>query len=460
MTARALPRPDPGLVLLPLLAGSASLLLVAASGADFAGLLLPGALAGLALLLVIVAGAARGLPLATGALFALTLAGLALTLRQRAYGETGLDWQNGVKLAVWLLIPAIALLRLRSLAPRLADPALALGLAYGGIALASALWSPTPAYTAANALGFIAYLLLAVMTVAALGRDRAVRLATLVLLAFVLAALAAGLLLPDMAWLPPGGEETAERLRGLSGHPNVLGQQAALLVILALAARRIGALAALPVFTAVAVGFGALLLTGSRTTLAATLVAALVVFLREHRLLLPGLALAGLAALLGLFLAALGRFPDPGPLFNHLSRSGSLAEVTTLTGRTDLWAVTLDLVAARPWLGWGFNGTEALIVGSVGRAFEGDPVNAHNMILQSLLGLGLLGSLPGFALLALLARRFLVTPDPVRDRVVLLTAIVGLAEVGLFATPVMLTLVFFLAIAASLPGETLRETGR
>lgn len=458
MTAALRPAPEPGLLWLPLLAGAGAIALTAGAGAELPALLLPAAALGAVAALVIALGTAQGSALATGALLALTLVGLSLTLRQRDYGETGLDWQNGAKLVVWLMIPLLALFRLRRIGPMLADPVLALGLAYGGVATLSALWSATPAYTAANGIGFIAYLLLGVMAVAALGRQRAIRLATLTLLAFILMALAASLLLPEMAWLPPSPEEAGYRLRGLSGHPNVLGQQAALLVLLALAARRIGTVSLAVMLAAVTSGLVALWLTGSRTTLAATLAAAGLLWLREHRILLPALWLIAAGVLAGLFLAALGLFPDLQATVGQLSRSGSIAEVTTLTGRTDLWAVTLDIIAERPLLGWGFNGTEALIVGSVGRAFEGDPVNAHNMLLQSLLGLGLLGSLPGFAMLALLARRFVLAPDPLRDRLLLLILIVGCAEVGLFATPVMLTLVTFLAVAASLDQHA--EAGR
>ncbi len=56
-------------------------------------------------------------------------------------------------------------------------------------------------------------------------------------------------------------------------------------------------------------------------------------------------------------------------MFGGLTRSGSVSELTTLTGRTEIWAVAADLIAQRPLLGWGYNGTEQLIADSVPTTF-------------------------------------------------------------------------------------------
>lgn len=394
-----------------------------------------------------VTGAARGRKWAIASLLVFVIFGLSLSLRTREYGETGLDWQNGLKMATWMLIVGVGIVQAKHFAPLFCQKAVALAGLFGLVALLSAGWSLTPAYTAANSMGVIAYLVLACLAVSALGIDATLRVVTFTLLAYIALALTASVLFPQMAWLPPSASEASFRLRGLSGHPNVLGEQAALLVTFALVARS-RQLVGRPILAcALFLGFTTLLASGSRTTTMATLVAWFVVALRERGLLLPAvLAALGFASIGGL-LASAGQIPNVEPLLGSLARSGSVNEIATLTGRTDLWTVAVDLIASRPWLGWGFNGTEALIVGSVGRAFVGDPVNMHNMYIQVVLSLGILGALPGLAMLGYMLVRMIYSPDRTRDQIVLLTMLIGLAEVSIFATPVLLTIAFFLAAA-------------
>ena len=86
---------------------------------------------------------------------------LSLAFRQRELGETGLDWQNGAKLAVWCAIIGMGALRWRDLIGFLRKPLTGLSFAFAVIALLSATWSEVPAYTAASAFGLVAYLILA-----------------------------------------------------------------------------------------------------------------------------------------------------------------------------------------------------------------------------------------------------------------------------------------------------------
>lgn len=400
--------------------------------------------AGFALVLI---AAALGRHWAVATLLVFVIFGLNLSLRQRVSGETGLDWQNGLKLVTWMLIPLVCLANFRRLLAYLREPTILLGALYGLLAIASGAWSLTPAYTVANALGFVAYLMLACLSVSVLGLAATLRLATLTLLAFVILGLAAAIVLPGAAWLPPSAFEASFRLRGLSGHPNVLGEQAAVLVTLAIICHRRGILGRWVFIAMLMTGFGALIAADSRTSAAAAIVACTVIELRERHYLRPMAAIALVAGAVALPFIAIGGLPSMAPFLGSLSRSGSATEIMTLTGRTELWAVASDLIARKPLLGWGFNGTEALMVGSVGRNFAGDPVNAHNMYVQTLLCMGFLGSLPAFAFLGIAIKRMVTRPDAARDQVVLLVLIIGIAEVGLFATPGLLTLAFFMVLA-------------
>lgn len=74
---------------------------------------------------------------------------------------------------------------------------------------------------------------------------------------------------------------------------------------------------------------------------------------------------------------------------------GSVGKDTTLTGRSELWPAVLQMVAKRPWLGYGYgafwdNSSESSIVI---QTVQWDAPNAHNGFLDLWLALGLLGVL-------------------------------------------------------------------
>lgn len=397
---------------------------------------------GLCLLMAVAAGSRQGI----AALLVLVAFGLTISFRVREYGDTGIDLQNGIKLLVWLVIPLIALFHLRRIRPLLREPAILLGLGFALVALSSSFWSPAPLYTGASAFGLLSYLLLACLVTVHLQEEALIRILLFAFVAIAVLALASAVLLSERAWLASMHYVAPPRLQGLSGHPNVLGEQMAVLITLAAIARRQRLINRGVFFLCLVLGMVVLEATNSRTMLAAVLFAWVVVALRQRGLLaLAFAALAGSASVILLAWAS-GYNPVPEALLVSFSRSGNTSELTTLTGRTELWQVAFELIRERPLLGWGYNGTEALFVSSVGRAFYGDPVNAHNMYLQAVVSLGLLGCLPLAFLLALLVKRMLVNPDPARDQFLLLVMIIGLAEVAIAATPVALTLVFFIFV--------------
>ena len=100
---------------------------------------------------------------------------LSLAFRQRELGETGLDWQNGAKLAVWCAIIGMGALRWRDLIGFLRKPLTGLSFAFAAMALLSATWSEVPAYTAASAFGLVAYLILACLAVRDLDQATAIK---------------------------------------------------------------------------------------------------------------------------------------------------------------------------------------------------------------------------------------------------------------------------------------------
>jgi O-antigen ligase len=380
-------------------------------------------------------------------LVAFVIVALSLSFRKRDLGDVGLDLQNALKLATWIMLLAIAVARWRCIAPLLREPMLALAFVYAMIAFASTAWSEVPAYTGATALGLFAYLGFGCVLIIDLDENLAIRIMMWTLLAFVVVGVIGGIAVPEVTWQPPSVTETRVRLQGFSGLPNSFGQQAGVFLLLAVIAHRKGLVGRAEFLGMLLLGSATVLAAGSRTTFIAVSLAWGLVAARNSRFggvvaftLLGGLSLV-------LVLAACDALPDITGVFGKLSRTGRESEILTLTGRTEIWHVAWTKFQERPLLGWGFNGTEALLLDSFEKSFDGTPVNAHNMYLQGLLSLGFLGSLPAFAYLLLLFTRFVTRPDPTRDLIVVFVLIEGLAEAIIFCSPELVFVVFSWVVA-------------
>ncbi|MEE8630478.1 MULTISPECIES: O-antigen ligase family protein [Methylobacterium] len=407
----------------------------------------PALAAVLAVLAIVLAGAAAARPAGVAILLVVVLAGLTIAFDQRQEGEVGLTPQNFLKLVVWLFLALVTLLQARRFLWLMRDPVLALTGLHVLVALVSAAWSLAPLYTLVNGIGLVGYLGLACLVAVRLPERTALRVTTGSLFALIGGGLVIGTLLPDLGWIPPSHGEPQWRFQGLSGQPNVYAQQAGYLLTLALCARRERHLSRGAVLACLVVAIVAILLSNSRTTLLACLLAWALVGLRERGRLRALAIPVGVAAALALLAGSLGGGTGLDGLFGGLTRSGSASELTTLTGRTEIWSVAADLIAQRPLLGWGYNGTEQLIADSVPTTFYGSHVNTHNMSVQLVLGLGFLGALPGLGFVAGLLWRLLRSPDPTRDQVTLLMVVSGLSEAPIFIMPALQNLVVFAVLA-------------
>jgi len=369
--------------------------------------------------------------------------GLSVGLTNHPPGETGLDWQNGSKLVIWSALLAWGIARWRLILPFVFNPAGALLAFLCALAGLSAFWSPVPMYTVACAVGFMAYFIFGAFLARYLPVDTVLRTLLWSLSVFTVLGLIAGLVSSDTAWLPPSVEENVYRLQGLALSPNSFGQLAALYGVIAMACLSRHIMSVKLFMAHIILGLTALALTGDRTVLIALIATTLLTGARHFNWVRYGLF--GLLALFaaGLFLTAMGSAPSLHETMQMFSRTGSVDEILTLTGRTEIWSAALDHVWERPLFGWGFNGTEALMTASMPRNFSGTAVNAHNMYLQLALTLGLVGLLPGLALIAMTVHAYFVRPLPFRDLIVGLIVFNGLAEADIFATPILTGLLFF-----------------
>lgn len=391
---------------------------------------------------------------ATGgwALMALAVAvagGSDLALRAEADDGGAIDLQSAAKLGLWLLGGVLLAAQPAAWARLRQSPALlALALFFVWGVLGSP-GSATPVYSVAAALGGMGVLALALVMAERLNPQQALRAWLLALALPVAASLLRGQLDPTAAMTAMDGGAQL-RLSGWFGSPNNLGRAAALLLLIAVLA----VVAARPeargrgivmLMLAAGIAVPALWQSESRGALLALLAALLWTAFAPR----PAWAAAAFAVIVAL-LAAMASWPWlADDLALSVSRSGRLEEVLSLTGRTEIWAASLDLAAQAPWLGHGFATSRELLPLAWQGAHGWTTTSAHNLWLQAALGGGLVAV--GLLVLGQLAwvSDALRRPRPEADAVVVFVLVLGLLEASA-AGPSINSLSFALAWALAL----------
>lgn len=422
----AAPPPWLALAWLAALSGVAVLLLVASphaatsrGGALLALVLLPAA----ALWLVQRAGVAGG--------GALALLGAAIVLVSdatlRGAPEQGLDVQSAAKFGLWVLGLLLWCWRRAELRRALGRAPTALLAGYGLWCLLGSAWSATPLYTAGAALAWLGLWTVAVVLATAL-TPRQGALALGAALAVAMAGSLALLALAPALALTPMDNGRLLRLSGLFASPNNLGRAAALLLLLgAVAAPGLRRGPALAVgLVAGVLGGACLLLSDNRGSMGALALAGVVALLGRR---LAALAALGLVAACGVLLLAVapGLADAVGAL---VSRSGQLDEVTTLTGRTEIWAASWRLIEQAPLLGHGFASSRELLPAAWNDGYGWTTTSAHNLWLQAWLTTGAVGLVLVLGAQGAWLWQALRRPQPLRDAVVVLVLAIGLTEAG------------------------------
>ncbi|HZS60646.1 MAG TPA: O-antigen ligase family protein [Gemmatimonadaceae bacterium] len=181
------------------------------------------------------------------------------------------------------------------------------------------------------------------------------------------------------------------RLMGLT-HPNNHAQECAAVIFCSIAAMRLMPQKKRFYMLTTILAFGFILLTRSRTSFLAVIVAlgfGALYIMPKRRVFGVGLVLAALVLVVSVY------GPDLVDSAKHallMGRQESAADVGTLTGRTELWAELLTYVGVRPVLGYGFEGFWGPIhTANVSLALGWVVPHAHNGYIEMLLDLGSVG---------------------------------------------------------------------
>lgn len=238
---------------------------------------------------------------------------------------------------------------------------------------------------------FVCVLLFTPTALAVLGNRRFFEIALLALVVNLLASWFLYLFLPQYGVKLEGVDEFGGTMRRMSGtsHPNTIAGMAGFAILITLgfhSANKMNGKLALTL-----VLFCGLTLVFCRTRVApiAVFLSLLIVyrnvwFRRDLFPLTLGLVGILIATLLAGFLMARG---IPELIADRFARSGEVEEITSVTGRNEIWAFTFEQIADSPLVGYGPGAAKAI--------YEQQEMllHPHNVVLAVTMASGLMGGL-------------------------------------------------------------------
>ena len=234
--------------------------------------------------------------------------------------------------------------------------------------------------------------------------------------------------------------EVFERMGGL-GHPNELGFYSANTVVLFSAlhyCRRISVMFALPV---ILLAFVTLATCFSRTSLLLTFVGLITVYRQEiftGKFVVAALLIALTVMPVGSYFYATGELDwFIADLGDKVSKSGSSDELSTATGRTEIWSYAIQKISEEPLKGYGY-GTQRFVM-------KDHSYHCHNIFLNYCMSSGILGGLLFLSMALFLLYGMWQTPRPEIDGLVMMILVGGFAEGLLIAPAPTAPMLFFLA---------------
>lgn len=379
--------------------------------------------------------------------FCLILFLMDASFRMRDFQDVSMDWQSLLKLAVWGGALLIGIVHFSSTRHSIIHTPVAALLLYAVWALTSTLWSESPYYTLGAAVSFMSLLLFAPVVIEKLTLQQILKAAVISFFVFLVLSWVLYFALPDMGrsiFISDSGSKVP-RLNGLAGQPTNLGRVSACLVGAAFLLVHLGFVRKRVALPLMLFGFVTLLFTQTRTALGGILLAIGFLFFRRRPVLLLLFLIVGLGSFF--FIQFELSEMNTTALLLHLSRSGNVEELITLTSRTDIWQFVLEKVRESPLIGHGYASSRVLISSGFASKWGWTTGSSHNMLLQNLLTTGIIGTIFVLFLLIRQAKQMFSDPSPFSDLIFIFIFINGLTEaIVLGGTPSMLSLLWMLSL--------------
>jgi len=439
LRASGLPVLLTGLTLVGFIAIQTTSILLAAD-ANWA-LFLPLMLIGMLVVLWVISRAIAGSTSAIIAYLALVLFITDGAFRVRGAGDIATDWQSALKFALWTGAGIIGVAHMPRLSTLLGRTGPACWLAYIVMAMVSASYAPAPAYSFGCAFSLLCLLAFAFAITTKLTESQFLSTLVITLTAFLLVGWVVYYKDPALgtSQFTINGGPIVTRMAGIAGQADNLGSVCAKYlgaIFLLWMSGRYRLLVALPL---AAIGIATLFAADAHTGMIAIAVAIAGTFAARSTW---GLFAAALTAALFFLIFYVGGF-DPNAIGSYVSRSGDAHEAFTLTGRVDIWNFVWQKVLEQPMFGWGYNSSKVILSHYFGFQ-DGLMVDtSHDLLLQSLLSVGFIGTAPILILLCYLIFQLISRPNFFRDLFLILIIVDGITDTGaLGTTPTVLTLLF------------------
>lgn len=383
-------------------------------------------------------GGGRGGPRTMLALFLLVLFITELSFRQRDLSDTTMDPQNLAKMAVWGCGLLVALLNWRHLREALREPVVVLMVAMIAWFAVTAAYSPIRLYSFGSAVALLSVVLFGVVVRRAVPEGMLLRGTIALLGTMLLVGLVLYVVAPDSAMAQMEGG-SIRRLAAPFGTPNSLGRVSALVILLVVLAVASGVLRwrSPLVLAPMAAALACLYLSQSRTAMAALALALVIMYLagRPQRLLAAGILVA-----MTVLVVVVSRVDVLDLLTSTVSRTGYSSEVTTLTGRTDIWRFAWSQIVQEPLLGYGHASSKHIFPLLYRQYWGWTTTHAHNMWLQVWFTAGVVGVVLLAGVFIAQFRYWLATRDKGSLALLTFVFVIGLAEAGHIAgAPSVLT---------------------
>lgn len=366
------------------------------------------------------------------ALFMITCFFMSVSFRGRDYGSTGVDFQVLLRLGILIVDLGVCLVFYKLWIRGFVRPDNIPLVILTAMFLVSSFYAPNFASSFGCSLSVLVYFLLAFTCKPILGM-RGTLLSLLAVLTIIqVLSLGAYVLFPQIGhakiWV--GGHQVpSHRLGGIVG-ANATGAGAALALLLIYFLRTSfdGLKSSPSIFWfCLIINFAALALSMSRTAMASLILSLAFASTVRRPSALRLAMLFGILAALVFFLATV----DTDWLLTHLSRSGNSEEITTGTGRIFIWRKALELIAQKPFSGWGY-AASAFILPQFKELGDVAP-HCHNLYLQLAFSVGWGGTI--FYVLFFLTKtaQSFVSRDIFRMTLLMMALVGSFTEVGPFA---------------------------
>ncbi|MEZ8102666.1 O-antigen ligase family protein [Vibrio bivalvicida] len=379
------------------------------------------------------------------AIYILLIVATVSTFRNRGVESEGMDLQLIIKAFVWLFCGAISLFFALRINLRPMSLPQWMILIYAALILIQSPTSPAGSYSIMASLVFCIFVLTSIVMFRLFDYQQATNAFLLASLGICILSLIFYVAIPSIAlqeyWNDMGYIEGV-RFKGIGSNANAIGQVSALSLFLLLVVKGHGRPERIKyvLFTAI---LAVLLLSQSRTSMLALILATSYYFLHRRYasivyLLFIGLTLATTIWATEIYLKILP----------SLTRSGGLEELFTFTGRTMIWEVVTELIAEKPWLGYGYAASKQLLPLHFETSWGWTTVNSHQFILQLLLSSGVIGSLPVFIILAIQVYFLVTFKSKLASSLFIFILVTGALESGAIGPiPNYLTLLWLVTIS-------------